>query len=405
MQAPKHFTPEPFEYHQELELTVETLTNLGIGLGRVDNWVVMVPFTLPGERVRVRVFRNYKNYSEADLVDILEASPDRVTPQCGLFGVCGGCQYQHLSYEKQLEWKTQQIRELLERIGNIKTEVSPTHPSPVHYHYRSKLTPHYPKPRKDQEVPIGFLKANQRTAIVDVPECPIATESINKALEKARIGTREKLKNKTKKRGGTLLLRHCQEGVITDPKATITERIGKKVFQFVAGEFFQNNPFILPELVDFAITRAQGEGIRYLLDAYCGVGVFAIMGSDAFEQCVGIEVNSNAIKWAQGNAGINNASNVSFLIGEAEKLFAYVAFPADETAVILDPPRKGCDEAFIQQLLAYKPKRIVYVSCGPDTQARDLVPLIEGGYSIECVQPFDLFPQTRHVENVVVLVG
>lgn len=399
MQLPKNFVAEPFAYHAELELTVDTLTNLGAGLGRVDGWVVMVPFALPGERVRARVFRNHKQHSEADLVEVLEPSPERVKPPCPLFGECGGCQYQHMSYEAQLRWKQQQVSELMERLGGITLPPEPTLGSPKTYGYRSKLTPHYPSPRKEH-FPIGFLRHGRRS-IIDVSQCPIATSAINAALPEARETLRGKVEGK--KRGGTLLLRDVTEGVVTDPNAQVSERIGKRVFQFQAGEFFQNNPHILPILVDYALNQAEGSEIDKLVDAYCGVGIFSICGSDRFKQLAGVEISANAIKWANANASINGVTNASFLIGEAESIFAGLPFDGSRTSVIIDPPRRGCDRRFLEQLISFAPKRLVYVSCAPDTQARDLAILREGGFVIERIQPFDLFPQTRHIECVATL--
>ena len=154
--VPKNFVPVPFEYHQIVELEIDDITNLGAGVGRIDGWVVMVPYALGGERVRARIFRNKKNYSEGDLVEVLRPSPERVEPKCSLYGICGGCQYQHLSYKAQLEWKRKQVCDLMQRIGGIDFEVQPTHPSPKQYGYRSKLTPHYERPR-GEDFPIGFV--------------------------------------------------------------------------------------------------------------------------------------------------------------------------------------------------------------------------------------------------------
>jgi 23S rRNA (uracil1939-C5)-methyltransferase/tRNA (uracil-5-)-methyltransferase len=395
---PKNFVPEPFAYHEEIELRIDDLTNLGEGVGRIDGWVVMVPFALPGERVKARIWRNKKNYSDADLVGILEASPDRVEPPCPLFMECGGCQYQHLSYDGQKRWKTNQIHELLKRLGGIETEVQPCWGSPETYGYRSKLTPHYDKPKDGRLRAIGFQRFANRS-IVDVPQCPIASPAINEALPQARA----ELQTRTKKmrKGGTLLLRDSLEGVTSDNRAIIMERVGDRTFQFVAGEFFQNNPHILPELVGYALKEAEGP--RFLVDAYCGVGVFGLCGADRFERVAGVEVNPTAIELARVNARINGVSNIDFVAGSAEAIFAGLEFPGAETAVILDPPRKGCDEVFLRQLFAFAPARIVYVSCGPDTQARDLKSILAEGYSLDRVQPFDLFPQTRHIENVVTL--
>lgn len=401
MDQPRSFNPTPFAYHEEVELTIQTLNNHGAGLGRIDNWVVVVPFTLPGERVRGRIFRNHKNYSEADLVEVIEPSPDRIEPRCPLFTECGGCQYQHLDYPAQLQWKQRQIAELMEHLGEITHPVEPTHPSPRSYHYRSKLTPHYPSPREDKTLPIGFLRQGQRRRLIDVPQCPIATESINQALpaerERLRAGA-AKLK-----RGGTLLLRDTREGVITDNTAIVTETLGKLLFQFPAGEFFQNNPFILPELVDYTLEQAADSETDYLIDAYCGVGMFALAGASRFKQVAGVEVNAAATRWANANIALNRINNVEFIVGKAEAIFAEIDFPGDRTAMIIDPPRAGCDQAFLDQLIAFGPRRLVYVSCGPDTQARDLKILLAANYQLERIQPFDLFPQTRHIESVATL--
>lgn len=409
MEAPKNFVPEPFGYHEEVELRIEGLTNLGTGLGRVDGWVVMVPFTIPGERVRGRIYRNHPNYSEADLLEVREASPERVEPRCPLFGTCGGCQYQHLSYPAQLRWKREQIEEAFARIGGLSVEVAPPVPSPREYGYRSKLTPHYHRRTEDGNFPIGFLRAGQRNRLVDVPSCPIATPAINEALPGVREAVRQepaKGKGKRKKTGATLLLRETMEGVETDPKAMVLERVGDRVFQFRAGEFFQNNPFLLPRFVSHVVDRAS-EGGRFLVDAYCGAGLFAVAAADRFERVVGIEVSDAAVRLADSNAGLNGAGNAEFRTGETERLFAEAAeFPPEETCVVLDPPRRGCDEDFLKQLVDFRPARIVYVSCEPSTQARDLAVLAGrgGAFSVVEAQPFDLFPQTRHVENVAVLV-
>ena len=181
------FNDLPFPYHTELELEIATLTNLGSGLGRVAlpgeteaKWVVMVPFTLPGERVRARIFRNHKNFSEADLVAVTVPSPHRVAPVCPLFARCGGCQYQHLAYAEQLAWKRRQVAELLQHMAGIADfPVAPVVGSPRERHYRSKITPHFNPPREGLPLPVGFLRQGTRFDIVDVPQCPIATEAIN----------------------------------------------------------------------------------------------------------------------------------------------------------------------------------------------------------------------------------
>ena len=403
MQVPKNFVSEPFEYHRELEFTIDSLTNLGMGVGRVDGWVVMVPFVIPGERVKARIFRNFQNYSDADLVEVLEASPDRIEPKCPLYSRCGGCQYQHISYERQLKEKTKHVEELMQKLGDIEFPVALSHGSPQVYNYRSKITPHYNRPDREGSQPIGFLQYGRRNQIIDVEHCPIATDAINAALPEAREEARRSGGKKRRQRGGTLLMRHVLEGVVKDPQDIVSERVGEVTFQFKAGEFFQNNPFILPDLVEHVAKEASAEGACYLVDAYCGVGLFALSTAKSFEQVAGIEISEPAVRWAQANCKISGIKNARFVIGKAEAIFNGLKFPSEATAMVIDPPRKGCDESFRQQLLQYRPQRLVYVSCDPATQARDLKDFIEGGYKITKVQPFDLFPHTRHIENVVSL--
>lgn len=447
----KKFNGQPFPYHQELELEISTLTNLGVGLGRVSipeiqdpesklehskGWVVMVPFTLPGERVKVRVYRNHKNFSEADLLEVLTPSPHRIDPKCPLFGRCGGCQYQHLTYAEQLKWKRQQVEELLKYMAGVEFSVAAVIPSPKEFGYRSKITPHFNPPRvpassvADPEairvaaatLPIGFLKAANRFELVDVPECPIATPEINAKLPEARERVRTKAAAGEYERGATLLLRHAKEGVTTDYDAIITEVIDQTGTQpmsaagssaagspqlqlhFLARDFFQNNPFILPAFTAYVRQQAGGSGARFLVDAYCGSGLFALSCASAFEKVAGVELSATSVRFAAENAAANGIANATFLAADAAQIFTGLTFPGGDTAVIIDPPRKGCDEAFLAQLFAFSPRAVVYVSCDPATQMRDLKGFLAAGYQLTAVQPFDLFPQTRHLECVITLV-
>ncbi|MEM9237516.1 MAG: class I SAM-dependent RNA methyltransferase [Verrucomicrobiota bacterium] len=422
---PKKFNPFPFDYHQELELQIESLSNLGDGIARVPiegsrdipvpstkpdtpdpgpdpkGWTVFIPFTLPGEKVRARIFRNDKNHSRADLLEVLEPSPDRAEAGCPLFGECGGCQYQHLDYQAQLDWKTRQVAELLQHMAGIDHPVLPCHPSPKLWNYRSKITPHFARPQNGLIGPIGFLPNGRRSGVIDVPQCPIAMEEINAALPQIREDTRRR--SKSYKRGATLLLRATAGRVETNHNAVATEHVGKLSFDFLAGDFFQNNPFILPDFTAHVAAEASSGSTRFLVDAYCGSGLFALCLSEHFEKVAGVEVSETAADWARRNAETNGITNASFLAASAEAIFKDIPFPAAETAVVIDPPRKGCSREFIDQLVAFGPARVVYVSCNPATQVRDLALLTEAGFTLEKVQPFDLFPHTRHLESVMTL--
>lgn len=408
------FNDLPFSYHEEIELEISTLTNLGSGLGRfsrpgpegraIDNWVVMVPFTLPGERVRARVFRNHRNFSEADLLEVLVASPDRVAASCPLYGRCGGCQYQHLAYPAQLEWKRRQVAELLEHMAGISFPVAPVHGSPREWGYRSKITPHFAAPR-DPAVPpaIGFLRQGTRFDLLDVPRCAIATDAINERLTAVRAEVHARAAAGGYARGATLLLREASGEVTTDYDAAIVETVGDLRLRFLARDFFQNNPFILPAFTAYVREQAAASGARYLVDAYCGSGLFALTAAPAFAEVTGIEISESSVTFARQNAAANGIANARFEAGDAAKIFVGLRHPAAETVVVIDPPRKGCDEAFLGQLLGFGPRAVVYVSCDPATQMRDLRHFLDAGYLLRAVQPFDLFPQTRHLECIITL--
>ncbi|HEU5081444.1 MAG TPA: class I SAM-dependent RNA methyltransferase [Opitutaceae bacterium] len=466
----KRFNDYPFSYRQEIELEITTLTNLGVGLGRIvletphltppaemvsrtesgraedrganesarhgegdgkqtgegareSSWVVMCAFALPGERVRARVFRNHKNYSEADLLAVLRPSPHRIAPPCAVFGRCGGCQYQQLEYSEQLAWKRRQAEELLRHMAGIEFPVSPVIGSPRQYGYRSKITPHFNPPRRHRDdqpaapgtlvpplepidertLPIGFLRQGTRFDIVDVPRCEIATERINQRLVETRENIRARAAAGEFTRGSTILLREASGEVTTEYDKVITEEVDDVRLQFLARDFFQNNPFILPKFTDYVREQAGATGARFLVDAYCGSGLFALTAARKFERVAGVEISETSVQFARRNAELNQIANATFQAGEASAIFANLTFAADDTVVVIDPPRKGCDTSFLDQLFNFNPRAVVYVSCDPATQMRDLKFFINHGYHLTAVQPFDLFPQTRHLECVITL--
>jgi len=403
---PKKFIAKPYSYHEEVTLLIDDLTNEGKGVGRHNGWVIMVPMVLPGETVSVRIYKNHPNYSEGDLVSVITASPDRVTPPCPYFMSCGGCQYQHMTVDSQREWKKNQVKTLLNRIGKIdNVVVNDTVGSADYYHYRTKLTPHYDIPKVVvTPIKIGFQQRGTRN-IVDIEQCIIATPPINVKYSEFRTTFTESLKTKVPKKGATLLFREHDNGVETDFRATISQTVENIEFKFKAGEFFQNNAYVLPLMVQHVRRVALGDGCQHLIDTYCGSGLFALTLASSFASVIGIEVSDLAVTAARQTATANNISNVDFKTGSAEAIFKSVQhLPADNTVVVIDPPRKGCDEVFLTQLVAFNPKKVVYVSCDPATQARDAQTIVAAGYAIVDVTPFDLFPQTRHIENVITFI-
>ncbi|KAF8679458.1 tRNA (Uracil-5-)-methyltransferase [Rhizoctonia solani] len=466
----------PLPFGTELELTVSGLTSTGDSISVHNSpegpWAVVVPFALPGEKIRTKIYRSSRLHSFGDLLEVAEANStmrDSSLIRCKYFGKCAGCQHQMIPYATQLLLKEDIVRKAFENFSGIPGDSIPaplaTIPSPKQYNYRTKITPHFDAPPSNRtrrggkakvaaknadaswELRIGFNQMGRRN-VLDIEECPIATPVLNTALVPAR-----------EQRGATLLLRDsleprsspCDDGArvqnevplsiakhkddqgaehicITDSKAVVHERVGEFEFTFPAGQFFQNNNSVLKPLTDYvrdAILHPipfEKEGAvasqppTHLVDTYCGSGLFSITLSPHFEVIAGIEISADSIAFAQRNAELNNipTSKCTFRAGTASSIFASVGngeFPPERTAVVIDPPRKGCDEPFIEQLVAFLPATLVYVSCNVHTQARDVGSILrktQGAavgrrYRIESIRGFDLFPQTAHVESVAVL--
>jgi 23S rRNA (uracil1939-C5)-methyltransferase/tRNA (uracil-5-)-methyltransferase len=340
----------------------------------------------------------------SELAAALPTPSAPLPPRCPLFGRCGGCQLQHVPYAEQLAWKTAEVRRLFaEALPGLTVEVAPCAGSPREYGYRSKITPHFPRPRGGQVPPIGFLQAGPPRRTIDVPRCELATDAINERLGAVRADVAARVGEY--RRGATLLLRDAASGVTTDFRATITEQVGDLTLSFLAGDFFQNNPFLLPALAAHVAGEARAAGARFLVDAYCGSGLLTLAAAPGFERAVGVEVSESSVRWARENATRNARANCTFVAADASAIFsaAHLPFAGADAAAIVDPPRKGCSPEFLAQLAAFAPRTIVYVSCNPETQVRDLVPLTAAGYTVARVQPFDMFPQTRHLECVATL--
>ena len=457
------------EQWSEVDLEIQELSSTGDGLAAKDGQVYVVPFAAPGDTVSAKVVRHdlENGYTLADFLSVKKASESRTeTPRCKYFAQCSGCQFQHLPYAYQLAHKKSVVEKAYANFSRLPASdvpaVGDTIGSPLQYGYRTKLTPHFDGPalgrksrREGNKVtwesvpPIGFMRKGTRKTM-DIEECPIGTEAVQRGLkrERERVG-REIDKYQ---RGATLLLRESTERVdkgsgkdaegtevvdedrgeymhrkrcITDSKETSTEYVDHFRFDNPAGAFFQNNNSILPLVTQYIRDNILGPAsasqpqIRNMIDAYCGSGFFTVALSQMFNNSIGIDISPQSIASASQNAALNNlpANSTQFIAADANHLFSSVdtaAFPPGETAVIIDPPRKGCDQDFIRQLMAYAPERICYVSCNVHTQARDVGWLvggledkeglpIKGLYEIESLRGFDFFPQTSHVEGVAIL--
>ena len=366
-------------FGSRLTVTIRDIAFGGEGVARVDDFVIFVPFVVVGEEVEVEISEAKKKFARARLLRVLKPAPERVAPPCRYFGQCGGCQYQHIDYPTQLRLKHKQIADLFQRIGGLdETVIGPVVPCRQPYGYRNRIMIRSQWDKVKQGLNIGFIRHDNRL-VVDIEECKVAEPALNEQLERVRA-------HPPPKGGLKVVLRVAPEG-----------------WDVPRDSFFQNNFFLLPRLVESVRERVRDSGVRHLVDAYCGVGFFAIELADEVESFAGIEIDLMAIKAARGNAANRGRSNGEFVSGDVAAVLPGLLkrFSAALTVIILDPPRAGCSLASLELLRQTRPRQIIYVSCHPATLARDLnVLLREGVYELLKIVPLDMFPQTQHIECV-----
>jgi len=378
-----------------LTLRVEALVFGGAGLAHgPDGRVVFVSFAAPGELVEALIEREYPDYIQAVVSRVLEASPDRVEPECGLFGECGGCQLQHMSYPAQLAAKEAVVREQLRRIGRLDDSVvRPIVGAANPWGYRNHLRFSTGKKYGD----VGYI-SRKGFGLLKVESCPIADPWVSELLPKLQghgAGLHQ------------VQVRHSAEtdtylvnpaipslGLPTGQKAYV-EELGGRRFDVSASAFFQVNHAQAEQMVRL-VGEALPERGELLVDGFAGVGTFAVLFAGRFERVLAIEESNSAAKDSERN--LAQAPNVEMLVGKVEDILPELEERPD--AIILDPPRPGCAPPVLRAILDFQPKVVVYVSCNPATLARDLRILVDGGYELDHVTPVDMFPQTGHIECV-----
>lgn len=363
----------------KLTVTVSDVAFGGEGVARHENFVIFVPFVVPGEVVEVELTEVKKRFARARLSGVVSRSPERVEPLCRYFGECGGCQYQHLSYGAQLQLKHKQVTELFQRIGHLDPGlVAPVIPCPQPYGYRNRIMIRSQWDKFKQGLNIGFIRADSRL-VVDVEECRIAEPALNEQIKHVRANPPP--------RGGI----------------KVVLRVPPPGWEVPRDSFFQNNFFLLPTLVEAVGNRLRAAGTRHLVDLFCGVGFFGLELGGQVESFIGVELDGMAIQAARRNAAARGRTNGEFIAGTAEEVLPRVLqrLLPQATTVLLDPPRKGCRLETLETLCQSRPAQIIYVSCDPATMARDLNVLCAGGvFALAQVVPLDMFPQTSHVESV-----
>ena len=378
-----------------LEVEIERILPGGMGLAHANGKTVFVSLAAPGDRVRVRVEREQGNVLFASIEEILAPSPLRIEPPCPYFGRCGGCDFQQLTYESQLVAKAEIIRDCLHRIARLENvpEIVVT-PSPNDWRYRMRAMWQIDQ----DERTIGYYERGSRR-VCDVADCAVLQPELQRQLEAVRATEWQQfppgLKHLDVVAGDDAVSFAPAFAAFETRELSLTVR--GEVYRYNAEAFFQINPSLLGPLIDFALGDASGESA---LDLYSGVGLFTLPLSRNFARVVAVEANSTATRFARRNlqeAGLSNARVITATVTEW--------FRSGPTAaadfILLDPPRTGAESAVIKGILDVRPASISYVSCDPATLARDLKKLIAGGYKLERVLGFDLFPQTHHVETVV----
>lgn len=428
----------------------------GVGIGKYEGFTVFVDGGLVQDKIKVRITKSKKNYAVGDIVEIIEKSPFRVKRKCSeSLRQCGGCQIQELDYQKQLDIKTNEVKQVISRIGKLDDVVihdtlGMEHP----FRYRNKAQ--FPIQKKDNMPVIGFYKKKSHD-LISTDECIIQHEVNDKIIkiiktyiraynvsiydEKTHKGLLRHLVTKVGFTTGEVMIVLVangkklpylkelasvlkenipgfktlvvnvntqktnvilgKENIVAYGDGMIRDYIGELVFEISPLSFFQVNPLQTEVLYNKALEYANLGENDTVFDIYCGIGTISLFLAQKAKKVYGIEIVEDAIKDAKRNAKINNMDNVEFYVGKAEEVVPKMYKEGKRAnVVVVDPPRKGCDEKVLDTIVSMEPDRVVYVSCNPSTLARDLAYLNERGYKCHEIQPVDMFPHSVHVENV-----
>ena len=442
----------PVKKNEELELTIDSVTLEGAGVGRVDGFALFVPGALAGERVRMHVIKVTASYAVGKLMEVVEPSPHRMEPRCPVYAKCGGCAFDHVTYEEELRIKERHVADALTRLGGL-TDV---HIRPIigmdrPERYRNKGA--FPYGLTDKGPAFGFY-APRSHRLVPVQDCLIEQESVCCAVNAVKAWAEENHIPPYDEGTGKGCLRHAVARVTTSGelmavivtrgdlphkkelidamsfadsvywnrndrntnvifgdrftqlsgRPTLRETLCGLDFEVSPRSFLQVNPVQTQRLYGAALELLSPQPDETVADVYCGIGTISLLLARKAGQVVGVEVVPEAVENARENAARNGIQHASFLCAPAEEaLPKLVAQGQTIDCLTVDPPRKGCDPQVIDAILASDAKRMVYVSCNPATLARDVKLLTAGGFIVRTVQPVDMFPRCGHVETVVLM--
>ena len=401
---------------QEVILYLDQIAHGGEAIGRYQGKVVFVPFAIPGERVRVHLTEEKRSYARAELLEVLQPSSDRVDAPCPYFGRCGGCQWQHVAYMRQLELHLEVIADSMRRLAHIQEPpIEGIVPAEEVWAYRNNIQLHTTTTGE-----LGFVTTDGRS-VIPIARCLIAHELLDEmhaSLDFAWRDVRRLSLRAGINTGEQLLLletasEEAPELAVDMPVSFVHlndkgqlfalvgnpflhERLGERVYHISAPSFFQVNTPQAETLVAVVREFCQLQGEERLLDLFCGVGTFSLALASHATEVVGVE----ASPWAAADAEVNSEDVANFTILEGEVAEVLPHLEGEFPVIVVDPPRSGCGQALIADIAALRPRRLVYVSCDPATLARDSVYLLEQGLHLENMVAVDMFPQTAHVETV-----
>lgn len=400
-----------------LQLTLDQMVYGGDAMGRLpDGRAVFVPYALPGERVTLRLVEEKRGHARGEILELLEHSPHRIAARCPHYGECGGCHYQHLAYPHQLDLKRQVLQEQLQRIGGLENpETQATIASPEAWNYRNHVQFHL-----SPEGKLGFLESRSQQ-VLEISVCPLLKHLLNllwrcldlepqRGLE--RIGLRLGIEDEfmltlesqdietplVSVEGLPLSVVHLSPAgalVLAGSDHLIME-VKDRRFYVSAGSFFQVNTAVAEKMVDHLLEHLPLAPDKQVLELYCGVGLFSAFLAPQVAQLVGVESSPSACQDFVIN--LDEFDNVELYEATAEDVLPHLQLEPD--ILLLDPPRSGIDRRAMDAILAMHPPIIAYVSCDPSTLSRDSRRLTQAGYHLQQITPFDLFPQTYHIESI-----
>ena len=442
----------PVEKNEELELTIDSATLEGAGVGRVDGFAVFVPGALTGERIRIHIIKVTASYAVGKLLEVIEPSPHRIEPHCPVYAKCGGCAFGYVTYEEELRIKERQVADALTRLGGLK-EVPLRHILGMDLPERYRNKGAFPYGMTDSGPAFGFY-APRSHRLVPVDDCQIEQKQVCRAVDAVKDWAKRYHIPPYDERTGKGVLRHAVARVTTSGelmsvivtrgdlphkkelvealsfadsvywnrndkntnvifsnsftllsgKPTLHETLLGLTFEVSPRSFLQVNPVQTQRLYGVALDLLDPQPDETVADVYCGIGTISLLLAQRAGKIIGIEVVPEAVENAKENAARNGIQNASFLCAPAEQALPNLVAQGQRIdCLTVDPPRKGCEPQVIDAILASGAKRMVYVSCNPATLARDVRLLTAGGFTVQTVQPVDMFPRCGHVESVVKL--